>query len=108
MMRREPGPFATFDLDVALALIARMSREFGASVRDVDTEGERMVYVLDVPRWGRAVARGTDLAVRNGRLIRDNQAHIEDCRQAILRNRDGMRQLDASLESFRTDLQAEG
>ena len=72
---RQPGPFTTFDLDAALAIVSRLCTDFGGSVLDVDCDGTEMRYVVDVPNWGRNVAKRSDLVVRNrvhGRVVSDH------------------------------------
>ena len=72
---RQPGPFATFDLDAALAIVSRLCTDFGGTVLDVDCDGTEMRYVVDVPNWGRNAAKRSDLVVRNrvhGRVISDH------------------------------------
>ena len=75
MRTRQPGPLATFDLDAALAIVSRLCTDFGGSVVDVDYDGTDMRYVVDVPNWGRSVAKRSDLVVRNrthGRVVSEH------------------------------------
>ena len=48
---RQPGPFATFDLDAALAIVSRLCTDFGGSVLDVDFDGTEMRYVVGPGRY---------------------------------------------------------
>ena len=66
--QQDPGRFASFDLDVALALVGRFVSDFGATVIDVDYDTRGVVFVMDVPEWGRL------LDTRN-RVVAGN--HIE-------------------------------
>jgi len=97
----EPRGFATFDLDVALALLARMSADFGARVTDMDVGPEGMRYVVDVPTWGRALARGTERAVRNEARIRRVKERTDGVHRFVLLNRAGVSATREHLQSLR-------
>ena len=104
MDRREPKPYASFDLDVALALLSQMSKEFGARVVDVDGSPDGMIYVVDVPRWGRALARGTERVAKNQRQIGRNRELVAELRRVAGETAVGVRRTEAELRALRDRL----
>jgi hypothetical protein len=91
--RQEPGPFARFDLDVALALVARLTRDFGATVVDVDGDGNDVLYMMEMPAWGRSQARRGELIARNRRQVFAIREHCREVREHVLATHDEQRSL---------------